>query len=118
MQVALPVVHRVNANLDIVFVPKIDQRRVPRRTTVRNDMVAKVAVGVRHQRRPGVQPLAFVNCENRWSNAPDVRCSRWPIVPQPGLRADFWKLLRISQRFQAGQAFVACHMLAPQQGRE
>ena len=89
VQVALPVFYRVNANLDIVFVPKIDQRHVPHWTTVRNDVVANVAVGARYQWRPGVQLSAFVGYENRWSSAPEVRYSRWLIVPQLSLRADF-----------------------------
>lgn len=88
-QVALPVFYRINAQLDLAFVPKIDQRHVPHWTTTRNDVVANVAVGARYQWRPGVQVSAFVGYENRWSSAPEVRYSRWLIVPQLSLRADF-----------------------------
>ena len=89
VQIALPVFYRVDRQLDLVFVPRIDQRHVPHWTTTRNDVVANVAVGARYEIRRGVQVSAFLAYENRWSSAPEVRYSRWLIVPQLSFRADF-----------------------------
>ncbi len=89
VQIALPFFYRINDQLDMVFVPKIDHRHVPHWTSTRNDVVANVAVGARYEIRRGVQVSGFLAYENRWSSAPEVRYSRWLIVPQLSLRADF-----------------------------
>lgn len=89
IQLALPVFYRVDRQLDLVFVPRIDQRHVPHWTSARDDVVANVAIGARYEIRHGVQVSAFLAYENRWSSAPEVRYSRWLIVPQLSFRADF-----------------------------
>ncbi|QCI68638.1 hypothetical protein [Phreatobacter stygius] len=89
VQIALPLYYRINPQLDLVFVSRIDHRHVPHWTTTRNDVVANVSVGARYEIRKGMQVSAFLAYENRWSSAPEVRYSRWLIVPQLGLRADF-----------------------------
>lgn len=89
VQLALPVFYAVNRQLDLVFVPRIDQRHVPHWTSTRNDVVANVSAGFRYLIRSNVQVSAFFGYENRWSSAPEVRYSRWLIVPQLAFRADF-----------------------------
>lgn len=55
VQIALPFFYRVNRQLDLVVVPRIDQRHVPHWTSARNDVVANVAIGARYEIRHGVQ---------------------------------------------------------------
>lgn len=89
VQVALPVFYSVTREFDLVFVSRIDQRHVPHWQTTRNDVVANVSAGFRYLIRSGAQVSAFLGYENRWSSAPEVRYSRWLIVPQLAFRADF-----------------------------
>lgn len=88
IEFALPIYYQLTPALDAVFIPKIDARRYAHFAD-RTDTVANVAIGLRYRLSDFVQISGFFAYENRWSGVPDVRYSRWLLVPQLSLRASF-----------------------------
>ncbi len=88
-QLSSPFFYKLTRQLDVALVPTIDLRTYPNFAPARRDVVANLAVGIRWRPSDGVQLSAFMAYENRWSTLPDVRYSRWLIVPQLSLRVSY-----------------------------
>lgn len=88
-QLSSPFFYKLTPQLDMALVSTIDFRTYQNFAPSRRDVVANLAVGLRWRPSNGVQLSAFMAYENRWSTLPDVKYSRWLIVPQLSLRTSF-----------------------------